>query len=46
MQAEDSLPCSELYSGIYCHVKLLSTDVSEVRTASIIIPDDGGSTYL
>jgi hypothetical protein len=31
--------CSELSSGIYCRVKLLSTDVSEVRTASII-PDD------
>jgi hypothetical protein len=28
--------CSELSSGIYCRVKLLSTDVSEVRTASII----------
>jgi hypothetical protein len=28
--------CSELSSGIYCHVKWLSTDVSEVRTASII----------
>jgi hypothetical protein len=27
---------SELSSGIYCRVKLLSTDVSEVRTASII----------
>jgi hypothetical protein len=32
--------CSELSSGLYCRVKLLSTDVSEVRTASIIIPDD------
>jgi hypothetical protein len=29
--------CSELSSGIYCRVKLLSTDG---------IPDDGGSTYL
>jgi hypothetical protein len=28
--------CSELSSGLYCHVKWLSTDVSEVRTASII----------
>jgi hypothetical protein len=28
--------CSELSSGIYCHVKWLSTDVSEVHTASII----------
>jgi hypothetical protein len=28
--------CSELSSGIYCRVKWLSTDVSEVRTASII----------
>jgi hypothetical protein len=28
--------CSELSSGIYCRVKLLSTDLSEVRTASII----------
>jgi hypothetical protein len=27
---------SELSSGIYCRVKWLSTDVSEVRTASII----------
>jgi hypothetical protein len=42
---------SELSSGIYCRIKWLSTDVSEVRTASIIrdewrslIPDDGGST--
>jgi hypothetical protein len=30
------LRCSELSSGIYCRVKWLSTDVSEVRTASII----------
>jgi hypothetical protein len=37
--------CSELSSGMYCRVKWLSTDVSEVRTASIIIPDDGGSTF-
>jgi hypothetical protein len=48
---------SELSSGIYCRVKWLSTDVSEVRTASIIrddhdwwwwwlIPDDGGSMHL
>jgi hypothetical protein len=36
--------CSELSSGIYFRVKWLSTDVSEVRTASI--PDDGGSTHL
>jgi hypothetical protein len=28
--------CPELSSGKYCRVKLLSTDVSEVRTASII----------
>jgi hypothetical protein len=28
--------CSELSSGIYCRVKWLSTDVSEVHTASII----------
>jgi hypothetical protein len=28
--------CSELSSGIYCRIKLLSTDVSEVLTASII----------
>jgi hypothetical protein len=28
--------CSELSSGLYCRVKWLSTDVSEVRTASII----------
>jgi hypothetical protein len=28
--------CSELSSGMYCRVKLLSTDVSEVRVASII----------
>jgi hypothetical protein len=28
--------CSELSSGVYCRVKWLSTDVSEVRTASII----------
>jgi hypothetical protein len=27
---------SGLSSGIYCHVKWLSTDISEVRTASII----------
>jgi hypothetical protein len=32
-----SLWCSELSSGLYCRVKWLSTDVSEVRTASIII---------
>jgi len=38
--------CSELSSGLYCRVKWLSTDVSEVRNASIIIPDDGGSTHL
>jgi hypothetical protein len=28
--------CSELSSGLYCRVEWLSTDVSEVRTASII----------
>jgi hypothetical protein len=28
--------CSELSSGLYCRVRLLLTDVSEVRTASII----------
>jgi hypothetical protein len=28
--------CSELSSGLYCRVKWLSTNVSEVRTASII----------
>jgi hypothetical protein len=28
--------CSELSSGLYCRVNRLSTDVSEVRTASII----------
>jgi hypothetical protein len=33
-----SVWCSELSSGIYCRVKWLSTDDSEVRTASII-PD-------
>jgi hypothetical protein len=31
-----SLWCSELSSGIYCHVKWLSADVSAVRTATII----------
>jgi hypothetical protein len=31
--------CSELSSGLYCRVKWLSTDVSEVRTASIIRDD-------
>jgi hypothetical protein len=35
-----SLNRSELSSGLYCLVKWLSTDVSEV------IPDDGGSTHL
>jgi hypothetical protein len=30
---------SELSSGLYCRVKWLSTDVSEVRTASIIRDD-------
>jgi hypothetical protein len=29
--------CSELSSGIYCHVNLLSTDVSEVRRSKIIL---------
>jgi hypothetical protein len=38
--------CSELSSGIYCRVKLLLADVSEVRTASIIRDDDGGSAHL
>jgi hypothetical protein len=39
-------------SGMYCHVfNWMSTDVSEVRAASIIRamtrrPDDGGSTYI
>jgi hypothetical protein len=33
---ERQLKCSELSSGLYCHVRLLSTDVSEVHTASII----------
>jgi hypothetical protein len=32
--------CSELSSGLYCRVKWLSTDVSEVRTASIIRDDN------
>jgi hypothetical protein len=31
--------CSELSSGLYCRIKWLSTDVSEVRTASIIRDD-------
>jgi hypothetical protein len=31
--------CSELSSGLYCRVKWLSTDVSEVCTASIIRDD-------
>jgi len=35
--------CSELSSGLYCRVKWLSTDVSEVRTASII--RDGWRQY-
>jgi hypothetical protein len=33
---EQVLWCSELSSGLYCHVKRLSTNVSEVHTASII----------
>jgi hypothetical protein len=33
---QTNLRCSELSSGMYCRVKWLSTDVSEVRTASII----------
>jgi hypothetical protein len=40
---------SDLSSGIYCRVKYLSTDVSEVRAAFVIITrrsDDVGSTYL
>jgi hypothetical protein len=45
-----SLTCSELSSGIYCPVKWLSTDVSEVHTASIIRDDTHpwwwGSTHL
>jgi hypothetical protein len=43
-----SVWCSELSSGIYCRVKWLSTDFSDVRTASIIRDesDDGGNTYL
>jgi hypothetical protein len=36
---EQWLTCSELSSGMYCRVKWLSTDVSEVRTASIIKGD-------
>jgi hypothetical protein len=36
--------CSELSYGMYCRVKWLSTDVSELRTASIIIPDDNHFT--
>jgi hypothetical protein len=35
--------CSELSSGMYCRVKWLSTDVSEVRTASIIRDDTMGT---
>jgi hypothetical protein len=31
-----NLRCSELSSGLYCRVRWLSTDVTEVRTASII----------
>jgi hypothetical protein len=38
--------CSESSSGIYCRVKLLSTDVSEVRTASIIRDDSSQKTTL
>jgi hypothetical protein len=48
LQKHNSL-CSELYSGIYCRVKLLSTDVSEVRTASIIrmiIPDEPNGGFV
>jgi hypothetical protein len=37
--------CSELSSGMYCRVKWLSTDVSEVRTASIIIPEDNSEHH-
>jgi hypothetical protein len=35
-----SVWCSELSSGMYYRVKWLLTDISEVRTASIIIPED------
>jgi hypothetical protein len=35
-----------LSSGIYCRVKWLSTDVSEVRTASIIRKVINIKTYL
>jgi hypothetical protein len=40
--------CSELSSGIYCRVKLLSTDVSEVRTACIIpdMPEDNSEQLM
>jgi hypothetical protein len=36
LPSERNFTCSELSSGLYCRVKWLSTDVSEVRTASII----------
>jgi hypothetical protein len=42
--------CSELSSGIYCRVKWLSTDVSDINPDPFVlgslIPDDGGSTHL
>jgi hypothetical protein len=38
--------CSELSSGIYCRVKWLSTDVSEVRTAPNFLRVVGGSPHL
>jgi hypothetical protein len=36
LSVQSLFSCSELSSGIYCRVKLLSTDVSEVRTSSFI----------
>jgi hypothetical protein len=36
---------SELSSGLYCRVEWLSTDVSEVRTASIIRDDEDSSEH-
>jgi hypothetical protein len=37
------ISCSELSFGLYCRVERLSTDVSKVRTASIIRDYDGGT---